>query len=45
MLKYIHLEQIDSTNAYLQRRQSECDIRDWVVSTEEQTASKGMGSN
>ena len=45
MLKYIHLEQIDSTNAYLQRQQSECDIRDWVVSADKQTAGKGMGSN
>ncbi len=45
MLRYIHLEQIDSTNAYLQRKQSEDDIRDWVVSTDEQTAGKGMGSN
>ena len=45
MLKYIHLEQIDSTNAYLQREQSKCDIRNWVVSTDKQTAGKGMGSN
>lgn len=45
MLKYIHLEQIDSTNAYLQRQQSGHDIRNWVVSTDEQTAGKGMGSN
>ena len=45
MLKFIHLEQIDSTNAYLQRQQSECDIRNWVVSADEQTAGKGMGSN
>ena len=45
MLKYIHLEQIDSTNAYLQRQQSECDLRNWVVSADEQTAGKGMGSN
>lgn len=45
MLKYIHLEQIDSTNAYLQRQQSEHDIRNWVVSTDEQTAGKGMGNN
>ena len=45
MLKYIHLEQIDSTNAYLQRQQSETDICNWVVSTDEQTAGKGMGSN
>lgn len=45
MLKYVHLEQIDSTNAYLQRQQSEADIRNWVVSTDEQTAGKGMGNN
>ncbi len=45
MLKYIHLEQIDSTNAYLQRLQAECDIRNWVVSADMQTAGKGMGSN
>ena len=45
MLKYVHLEQIDSTNAYLQRQQTEADIRDWVVSADEQTAGKGMGSN
>ena len=45
MLKYVHLEQADSTNAYLQRQQSECDIRNWVVSAGEQTAGKGMGSN
>jgi len=45
MLKYVHLEQTDSTNAYLQRKQSECDIRNCVVSADEQTAGKGMGSN
>ena len=45
MFKYIHLEHIDSTNAYLQRQQIEADIRNWVVSAEEQTAGKGMGSN
>ena len=45
MLNYVHLEQIDSTNAYLQRKQSEADIRNWVVSADEQTAGKGMGSN
>jgi len=45
MLKYVHLEQIDSTNAYLQRQQSEGDICNWVVSADEQTAGKGMGSN
>jgi BirA family biotin operon repressor/biotin-[acetyl-CoA-carboxylase] ligase len=44
-LKYHHLKQLDSTNAYLQRQQSECDIRNWVVSADEQTAGKGMGSN
>ena len=45
MLQYHHFDLIDSTNAYLQRQQSECDIRNWVVSADEQTASKGMGSN
>ena len=45
MLKYVRLEQIDSTNAYLQRKQSEADIRNWVVSADEQPAGKGMGSN
>ena len=44
-LKYYHFDQLDSTNAYLQRMQSEHDIRNWVVSTDEQTAGKGMGSN
>ena len=45
MLQNHHFEKLDSTNAYLQRHQSECDIRNWVVSTDEQTAGKGMGSN
>jgi BirA family biotin operon repressor/biotin-[acetyl-CoA-carboxylase] ligase len=45
MLNYVRLEQTDSTNAYLQRRQSECDIRNSVVSADEQTAGKGMGNN
>ena len=45
MLNYVRLEQTDSTNAYLQRKQSECDIRNWVVSADEQTAGKGMGKN
>lgn len=45
MLQYFHLGQIDSTNAYLQRKQTETDIRNWVVSAGEQTAGKGMGSN
>lgn len=44
-LTYQHLEKTDSTNAYLQRLQSEADIRNWVVSADEQTAGKGMGSN
>ena len=44
-LNYQHLEKIDSTNAYLQRQQSEADIRNWVVSADEQTAGKGMGNN
>ena len=45
MLRYVHLEQTDSTNAYLQCKQAETDIRNWVVSAKEQTAGKGMGSN
>ena len=45
MLQYHHLDKTDSTNAYLQRKQSETDIRNWVVSTDEQTAGKGMGNN
>ena len=45
MLHYHHFKQLDSTNAYLQREQSDCDIRNWVVSADEQTAGKGMGSN
>ena len=45
MRKYVPLGQIDSTNAYLQRQQTECDIRNWVVSANEQTAGKGMGEN
>ena len=44
-LTYRHLAQIDSTNAYLQRQQTETDIRNWVVRADEQTAGKGMGSN
>ena len=45
MLHYHHFEQLDSTNAFLQRQQTEDDIRNWVVSTDEQTAGKGMGNN
>lgn len=44
-MNFVHLKQTDSTNAYLQRQQATCDIRSWVVSTDEQTAGKGMGSN
>ena len=44
-LTFLHLEKTDSTNAYLQRKQSETDIRNWVVSANEQTAGKGMGNN
>lgn len=44
-LAYIHLQTTDSTNAYLQRMQPEADIRNLVVSTDEQTAGKGMGTN
>ena len=45
MLQYHHFDEIDSTNAYLQRKHSEADIRNWIVSANEQTAGKGMGSN
>ena len=41
----MHLAETDSTNAYLQRKQDETDIRNWVVSADEQTAGKGMGNN
>lgn len=44
-MNFVHLKQTDSTNAYLQRQHSEADIRNWVVSADEQTAGKGMGSN
>ena len=44
-LKHYHFDKLDSTNAYLQRMQSEHDICNWVVSADEQTAGKGMGSN
>lgn len=44
-LKHYHFDQLDSTNAYLQRMQSEHDICNWVVSADEQTAGKGMGCN
>ena len=44
-LIYHHFNLLDSTNAYLQRKQAEIDIRNRVVSADEQTAGKGMGSN
>lgn len=43
--EYHHFDQLDSTNTYLQRMQSERDIRNWVVSADAQTAGKGMGNN
>lgn len=46
MNKWIHLESIDSTNAYLQRLQLEGeDIAGFVVWTEFQTLGKGLGKN
>jgi BirA family biotin operon repressor/biotin-[acetyl-CoA-carboxylase] ligase len=42
---YLHLESVDSTNSFLLRKQEEGDIRGLVVSAEEQTAGKGMGTN
>ena len=42
---YYHFDQLDSTNAFLQRMQAEQDICGWVVWTDEQTAGKGLGSN
>ncbi|MCR5659090.1 MAG: biotin--[acetyl-CoA-carboxylase] ligase [Bacteroidales bacterium] len=44
-LIFHHFALLDSTNAYLQRQQTEHDIRNWVVSTDEQCAGKGMGNN
>lgn len=44
-LKYIHIEQTDSTNAYLQRLQATDDINGCVAVACRQTAGKGMGSN
>lgn len=45
MLHYHYFDVIDSTNAYLQREQQETDIRNWIVSANQQTAGKGMASN
>ncbi len=40
-----HIETVDSTNAYLQRLEGTTEINGFVVSSDEQTAGKGMGSN
>lgn len=40
-----HIDTIDSTNAFLQRLQGTSEINGFVVSADEQTAGKGMGSN
>ena len=44
-LKFTHIEQTDSTNAYLQRLQATTDISGYAVVACKQTAGKGMGSN
>ena len=44
-LKITHIEQTDSTNAYLQRLQATTDIHGCVAVARKQTAGKGMGSN
>lgn len=40
-----HIETVGSTNAFLQRMQGTSEINGFVVSADEQTAGKGMGSN
>lgn len=42
---FLHLDSVDSTNAFLLRKQEEMDIRGCVVAADEQTAGKGMGVN
>lgn len=43
---FLHLDQVDSTNAFLLRQQQEgTAICGCVVSANEQTAGKGMGAN
>lgn len=42
---FLHLDTIDSTNAFLLRKQEEGDICGLVVAADEQTAGKGMGVN
>lgn len=44
-LKFIEIEETDSTNTYLQTQRDTHNIRGWVVSARHQTAGKGMGSN
>ena len=42
---YLHLDSLDSTNAFLLRKQEEGVICGLVVTADEQTAGKGMGVN
>ena len=42
---FLHLDSVDSTNAFLLRKQEEGIICGLVVSADEQTAGKGMGVN
>lgn len=42
---FLHLDSIDSTNAFLQRKRVDGDICGMVVSADVQTAGKGMASN
>lgn len=42
---FLHLDSVDSTNAFLLRKQEEGIICGFVVTADEQTAGKGMGVN
>ena len=42
---FLHLDEVDSTNAFLLRKQESVDICGCVVSADMQTAGKGMGAN
>lgn len=44
-VKYIHLDEVDSTNSYLRQLKSEQDARITVVTAEFQSAGKGQGEN
>ncbi len=44
-IKITHIEQTDSTNAYLQRLQATTDIRGCAVAADRQVAGRGMGDN